>query len=66
MGEPIIDRRAARAALLARYRDGAAGPPYPGAVALTCSRCSAHILWVSPPLPPNGETWCRQCSADSR
>lgn len=57
---PVIDRSAARAALIARYRDPSS-PPFPGAVAMKCDECGKHILWVSPPLPPNGLTICTDC-----
>lgn len=60
----VIDRSAARAALLARYRDLDAGPPFPGAVSITCVGCGCHILWTNPPVPP-GRTYCRRgCSGE--
>lgn len=47
---PILDRRAAKARLLARFRDESIQPA--GYVAMRCSDHGAFILWVSPPAPP--------------
>jgi DNA-directed RNA polymerase subunit RPC12/RpoP len=55
-----MDRSAAKAALMKKFTDPNR-PPMPGMVALRCSECSAHIVWVNPPLPPNGKTVCREC-----
>lgn len=51
-GIPIIDRSAAKARILARYRDEAAGPPHGSEVAMRCTDHGAFITWVSPPAPP--------------
>lgn len=64
MESQIVDRAAARAALLAKYRDPSR-PPFPGAVAMTCTECQTHILWVNPPLPANGRTLCKTCGSGS-
>lgn len=47
--EPIIDRSAARAALLARYTDEQV--PVPGTVAMRCTDHDTFLLWVNPPAP---------------
>lgn len=57
MSGPILDRSDARARLLARARDEAAGPPSAGIsptpeVAMRCTDHGTFILWVSPPAPP--------------
>ena len=49
-----------RVRLLARYTDPTR-PPFPGAVAMTCTECGAHIVWVNPPLPSSGRTVCSGC-----
>lgn len=61
----IIDRSAAKAALLAKFTNLDV-PPFPGAVAMTCSECDAFIAFVSPPLPPNGRTVCTACGDGRR
>lgn len=44
------DREAARERLRALYADPV-NPPFPGAVAMTCSECGKHLTWTNPPLP---------------
>jgi len=44
----------ARARLLARFRDEAAGPPNGTEVAMRCTEHGRFIVWVSPPAPPPG------------
>ncbi|WP_300019677.1 hypothetical protein [Pseudonocardia sp.] len=60
----IIDRSAARAALLARFTDESAGPPTGVEVALRCTEHGAFLLWVSPPAPPCRVACPPSCSAD--
>lgn len=47
---PIIDLRAARDALLARYRDEHNQPA--GTEAIRCTAHGRFIAWCSPPAPP--------------
>lgn len=49
MNAPIVDRSAAKAALLARFRDERF--PVPGTVAMRCTDHGTFILWVNPPAP---------------
>lgn len=46
----IVDRSAAKAAILARYRDETTRPP--GMVAVRCTDHGRFIVWCSPPAPP--------------
>lgn len=48
----IVDRSAARAQMLARFRDEHAGPPNGSEVAMRCTAHGRFLLWVSPPAPP--------------
>lgn len=49
---PVFDRSAAKARLLARFRDETAGPPNGTEVAMRCTEHGTFITWVSPPAPP--------------
>ena len=48
---PILDRRAAKAVILARQADPTT-PAFDGAVAIACDECGRHLGWVNPPAPP--------------
>lgn len=46
-----VDRTEAKARLLARYHDEAAGPPNGTEVAVRCTAHGRFIVWTSPPAP---------------
>jgi hypothetical protein len=56
----IVDRAAHKAAVMRKFRNPEQAP-MPGLVKMTCTECNSFILWVNPPLPPNGRTICKEC-----
>ena len=59
----IVDRSAAKARLLTRWRDETAGPPTGVEAAVRCSDHGRFIVWCSPPAPPCRVACPPECGA---